>query len=78
MCHCVHPMCIIFVQISWFFRQVNIADLSKPLDEDNIKVTMEDFLLALTEVKPAFGAAINTLEMCRLTSSLSSIRYAPS
>nr|XP_024368606.1 vesicle-fusing ATPase-like [Physcomitrium patens]PNR60159.1 hypothetical protein PHYPA_002952 [Physcomitrium patens] len=46
-------------------RQVNLTDLSKPLDEDNIKVTMDDFLKALDEVKPAFGAAINTLELCR-------------
>lgn len=46
-------------------RQVNFADLYKQLDEDNIKVTMDDFLKALDEVKPAFGAAINTLELCR-------------
>jgi hypothetical protein len=26
---------------------------------------MSDFIRALDEVKPAFGAAINTLEMCR-------------
>lgn len=44
---------------------MNVADLSKALDEDNIKVTMEDFYRALDEVKPAFGAAINTLELCR-------------
>ncbi|KAG0631526.1 hypothetical protein M758_1G260800 [Ceratodon purpureus] len=46
-------------------RQVNLEDLSKEVDEDNIKVTMSDFIMALDEVKPAFGAAINTLEMCR-------------
>ncbi len=44
---------------------MNVEDLSKPLDEDNIKVTMSDFVMALDEVKPAFGAAINALEMCR-------------
>jgi vesicle-fusing ATPase len=44
---------------------VNLQDLSQQLDEDNIKVTMSDFIRALDEVKPAFGAAINTLEMCR-------------
>jgi hypothetical protein len=44
---------------------VNPADLSKQIDEENIKVTMDDFISALSEVKPAFGAAINTLEMCR-------------
>jgi len=44
---------------------VSAADLSREIVEDNIKVTMDDFMLALNEVKPAFGAAINTLEMCR-------------
>jgi hypothetical protein len=48
---------------------LNPADLSKQMDEENIKVTKSDFLLALDEVKPAFGAAINTLEMCRYVSS---------
>ncbi|CAM6045492.1 unnamed protein product [Sphagnum compactum] len=51
-------------------RQVNPADLSKQIDEENIKVTMDDFISALNEVKPAFGAAINTLEMCRLNGML--------
>lgn len=51
-------------------RQINLDDLSKPLDEDNIKITMDDFLHALLEVKPAFGAAINSLEMCRLNGML--------
>jgi hypothetical protein len=44
---------------------VNPGDLSKPINEESIKVTMDDFISALNEVKPAFGAAINTLEMCR-------------
>jgi SpoVK/Ycf46/Vps4 family AAA+-type ATPase len=44
---------------------VNPADLSKQIVEENIKVTMDDFISALNEVKPAFGAAINTLKMCR-------------
>jgi vesicle-fusing ATPase len=51
-------------------RQVSAADLSREIVEDNIKVTMDDFMLALNEVKPAFGAAINTLEMCRLNGML--------
>lgn len=54
-----------FLDFVLITRQVNLADLSKPLDEDNIKVTMNDFLRALDEVLPAFGAAFNTLEMCR-------------
>ncbi|CAM6066494.1 unnamed protein product [Sphagnum tenellum] len=51
-------------------RQVSAADLSREIIEDNIKVTMDDFMSALNEVKPAFGAAINTLEMCRLNGML--------
>ncbi|KAH8952064.1 hypothetical protein BDL97_09G064900 [Sphagnum fallax] len=46
------------------------ADLSREIVEDNIKVTMDDFMSALNEVKPAFGAAINTLDMCRLNGML--------
>ncbi len=42
------------------FRQVSAADLSREIVEDNIKVTMDDFMSDLNEVKPAFGAAINT------------------
>eukprot|EP00850_Spirogloea_muscicola_P023191 SM000336S12814 [mRNA] locus=s336:30534:36053:+ [translate_table: standard] len=46
---------------------VNFNDLTQPLgDEDAIKVTMGDFENALQEVQPAFGAAIDVLEMCRL------------
>ncbi|CAK9270472.1 unnamed protein product [Sphagnum jensenii] len=51
-------------------RQVSAADLSREIVKDNIKVTMDDFMSALNEVKPAFGAAINTLEMCRLNGML--------
>ncbi|KAH8932534.1 hypothetical protein BDL97_19G078300 [Sphagnum fallax] len=53
-----------------FNRQVSATDLSREIVEDNIKVTMDDFMSALNEVKPAFGAAINTLEMCRLNGML--------
>ncbi|KAH9547921.1 hypothetical protein CY35_11G060300 [Sphagnum magellanicum] len=51
-------------------RQVNAANLSREIVEDNIKVTMDDFMSTLNEVKPAFGAAINTPEMCRLNGML--------
>ncbi|KAH8967710.1 hypothetical protein BDL97_03G090500 [Sphagnum fallax] len=51
-------------------RQVSVVDLSREIVEDNIKVTMDDFMSALNEVKLAFGAAINTLEMCRLNGML--------
>lgn len=46
-------------------RQLNLEDLTKPVDEDNIKVTMEDFLNALHEIIPAFGASTDDLERCR-------------
>ncbi|KAH9626014.1 hypothetical protein KSS87_006984 [Heliosperma pusillum] len=47
-------------------RQLNMDDLTKPVDEENIKVTMEDFLNAVREVVPAFGASTGDLERCRL------------
>lgn len=46
-------------------RQLDMDDLSKPVDEENIKVTMGDFLNALHEVVPAFGASTDDLERCR-------------
>lgn len=42
-----------------------MEDLTKPVDEENIKITMDDFLQALLEVKPAFGASSKDLELCR-------------
>ncbi|KAK6154341.1 hypothetical protein DH2020_008589 [Rehmannia glutinosa] len=47
-------------------RQLNMEDLTKPVDEENIKITMHDFLNALHEVIPAFGASTDDLERCRL------------
>lgn len=46
-------------------RQVSMDDLTKPVDEESIKVTMDDFLNALVEVVPAFGASTDDLERCR-------------
>lgn len=46
-------------------RQLSMDDLTKPVDEENIKVTMEDFLNAIQEVIPAFGASTDDLERCR-------------
>ena len=46
-------------------RQLSMDDLTKPVDEENIKVTMDDFLNALSEVRPAFGASTTDLERCR-------------
>ncbi|KAJ4814573.1 Vesicle-fusing ATPase [Rhynchospora pubera] len=47
-------------------RQISMDDLTKQLDEESIKVTMEDFLNALHEIPPAFGASTDDLERCRL------------
>ncbi|OEL20380.1 Vesicle-fusing ATPase [Dichanthelium oligosanthes] len=47
-------------------RQVTMDDLTKPLDEESIKVTMDDFVNALHEIIPAFGASTDNLERCRL------------
>ncbi|CAH9087192.1 unnamed protein product [Cuscuta europaea] len=47
-------------------RQLSLSDLTKPVDEESIKVTMDDFLNALQEVIPAFGASTDDLERCRL------------
>ncbi|KAG0483119.1 hypothetical protein HPP92_011203 [Vanilla planifolia] len=47
-------------------RQISMDDLTKPLDEENIKVTMDDFLTALQEIIPAFGASTDDLQRCRL------------
>lgn len=46
-------------------RQLSLEDLTKQVEEENIKVTMEDFLNALQEVIPAFGASTDDLERCR-------------
>ncbi|KAI3434093.1 uncharacterized protein J3R85_006889 [Psidium guajava] len=47
-------------------RQLSLDDLTKPVDEESIKVTMDDFLNALQEIVPAFGASTDDLEKCRL------------
>jgi vesicle-fusing ATPase len=46
-------------------RQITMDDLTKPLDEESIKVTMDDFVNALHEITPAFGASTDDLERCR-------------
>jgi vesicle-fusing ATPase len=46
-------------------RQITMDDLTKPLDEENIKVTMDDFVNAQQEITPAFGASTDNLERCR-------------
>ncbi|KAG6472199.1 hypothetical protein ZIOFF_069656 [Zingiber officinale] len=46
--------------------EISFDDLTKPLDEESIKVTMDDFLNALHEVGPAFGASMDDLEWRRL------------
>jgi vesicle-fusing ATPase len=46
-------------------RQITMDDLTKPLDEVSIKFTMDDFVNALHEITPAFGASTDNLERCR-------------
>ena len=46
-------------------RQLSMDDLTKPVDEESIKVTMDDFLDALHEVVPAFGASTDDLRRSR-------------
>lgn len=46
-------------------RETDMADLSKPVEEENIRVCRDDFLRALDEVKPSYGAATETLERYR-------------
>ncbi|WZZ41378.1 hypothetical protein YC2023_037637 [Brassica napus] len=46
-------------------RQLSMDDLTKPVEEKNIKITMEDFLHAIHEVQPAFGASTDDLVRCR-------------
>jgi vesicle-fusing ATPase len=43
-------------------RNVDFNDLHKPVDADNIKVTMDDFNHALLEIKPAFGVNAEQLD----------------
>lgn len=56
-------------------RQLSLEDLTKPVEEENIKVTMDDFLNALHEVIPAFGASTDDLERCRYGSQGFSYKY---
>ncbi|KAM5559571.1 vesicle-fusing ATPase-like [Rosa sericea] len=49
-----------------FNRQLSLDDLKKPVDEENIKVTMDDFRRALQEIRPTYGALAEELERCRL------------
>ena len=55
-------------------RNINVSDLSAPIDEENLKVEMKDFDAALQEVKPAFGVESESLEAYRLNGIIS---YGP-
>ena len=46
-------------------RQLSPDDLTKQVEEENIKVTMDDFLNALHEVTSALGASTDDHERCR-------------
>ncbi|KAK3289508.1 hypothetical protein CYMTET_3063, partial [Cymbomonas tetramitiformis] len=43
-------------------RQVDVNNLNAEIKEENIKVTRDDFMLAMQEVKPAFGAATELMQ----------------
>ncbi|GJR03212.1 vesicle-fusing ATPase [Tanacetum coccineum] len=43
-----------------------LDDLTKIVDKESIKVTMDEFLNALPEVIPSFGASIDSLERCKV------------
>ncbi|KAI8112870.1 hypothetical protein M9434_004190 [Picochlorum sp. BPE23] len=47
-------------------RQIDVNNLNKTIDEDNIKVCMQDFITAMEEVIPAFGATVDVLNSYRL------------
>ncbi|AQK87883.1 Vesicle-fusing ATPase [Zea mays] len=57
---------LIYSCIGFFITKITMDDLTKPLDEESIKVTMDDFVNALHEITPAFGASTDDLERCRL------------
>ncbi|XP_028549702.1 vesicle-fusing ATPase isoform X4 [Dendrobium catenatum] len=46
-------------------RQINMDDLNKEVDEENIKVTMNDLLNSLQEIIPALGVSTYDLQQCR-------------
>lgn len=53
-------------------RQIDFQNLSSmEIDEDNVRVEMDDFERALVEVVPAFGASTETFERCRLNGVIS-------
>jgi len=47
-------------------RRLDIGNLGKKVDLDDLKVTQEDFVHAMTEVVPAFGIAKDEFENCTI------------
>ena len=47
-------------------RQIDVNNLNKVIDEDSIKVCMQDFITAMDEVIPAFGATVDVLNSYRI------------
>ncbi len=47
-------------------RQIDVNNLNKVIDEDSIKVSMQDFVTAMEEVIPAFGATVDALNSYRI------------
>ncbi|CDY09518.1 BnaC05g24010D [Brassica napus] len=57
-------------------RQLSMDDLTKPVEEKNIKITMEDFLHAIHEVQPAFGASTDDLDVAAMVNA-SEVKHEP-
>eukprot|EP00164_Ancoracysta_twista_P000855 GFYU01001126.1.p1 GENE.GFYU01001126.1~~GFYU01001126.1.p1 ORF type:complete len:742 (-),score=235.70 GFYU01001126.1:162-2387(-) len=47
-----------------FDRQIDLNNLNKAIDTKEMKVTMDDFLRAVEEVRPAFGMSDDDFEAC--------------
>ncbi|CAN6808941.1 unnamed protein product [Brassica oleracea] len=57
-------------------RQLGMDDLTKPVEEKNIKITMEDFLHAIHEVQPGFGASTDDLDIAAMVNA-SEVKHEP-
>jgi len=57
-----------------FNRKINVNDIGKATDVSGLKIMVDDFELALTEVKPAFGQHVDEFEHC---SRYGIIPYSP-
>jgi vesicle-fusing ATPase len=47
-----------------FERNIDKSNLTGAPDIGNVRITMEDFTRAISEIKPAFGVSVDALNMC--------------